>query len=101
VVKKKAEITEETTGEMFGDILDRLSGRHVEEPEIQARTKPKPRPQQGTTKSKPIKVSLYLPTEDINALDQVIIKRRKETGKSPRRTHLIQEAIHSWLEQQS
>jgi len=101
VVKKKAVITEETTGEMFGDILDRLPGRLGEEPEKQARAVSKPRPQRGKAMIKPIKVSLYLPPEDVNALDQVIIKRRKETGRSPRRTHLIQEAIHAWLKQQS
>ena len=46
-----------------------------------------------------IKVSLYLSTEEINALDAEIAKRRKKTGRSPRRTHLIREAIQAWLAQ--
>ena len=46
------------------------------------------------------KVSLYLAPDEIDALDRLIIQRRKETGRSPRRSHLIREAIHSWLKQQ-
>lgn len=48
-----------------------------------------------------IKVSLYLSPEEINALDAQIIKQRQQTGRSPRRTHLIRHAIHDWLKQQN
>ncbi len=54
----------------------------------------------GEGNEKRLKVSLYLSTEEINALDAQIIKVRKDTGRSPRRTHLIREAIQTWLEKQ-
>ena len=48
-----------------------------------------------------LKVSLYLTPKEINALDEQIIKRRKVTGRSIRRSYLIREALQFWLEHKS
>jgi len=98
--KKRSQITVEETDEMFGgDILDRVTvtrDRHApgSDPPSAAIEPEDP------DDSKPIKVSLYLKPEAINALDEVIMQRRLQDGSSPRRTHLIREAIELWLEAQ-
>lgn len=96
MTQRRAQIDPEATGAAFGDILDRMPGRAPQAAPPVSQPRQRPRPQQ---ESKPIKVSLYLSPEDINALDAIIMQRRLEEGVSPRRTHLIREAIHQWLEE--
>ena len=96
MAKQKGEVTLKDTEDMFGDILDRIPST-VREHSDQARPSPPPQPEETDT----IKVSLYLTPQEVNALDEQIIKRRQQTGKSPRRSHLIREAIELWLTQQA
>jgi hypothetical protein len=97
MAQKKGQVSAEETQVMFGDIVDRVSDERD----------PKPAPTAQSTaaaqedKEETLKVSLYLTPEEINALDTQIILRRSKTGKSPRRSHLIREAIQMWLSSQS
>ena len=104
MAKKKGQISEAETDAMFEDILDRIPGSA--EPAKADKVAPPPpsqpaEDQLAAEETETVKVSLYLTQPEINALDLQIIKRRQETGKSPRRSHLIREAIQLWLDQQS
>jgi hypothetical protein len=99
---KRQPISTEEAEELMGggSLLDRI-GRGtpvIEQPSTEQKSGEEG---EKSATAKPIKVSLYLYPDEVNALDTQIIKRRKETGHSPRRTHLIREAIHAWLKQQS
>jgi hypothetical protein len=97
---KQKRITTEEAEELLGggSLLDRIGRAKMAEQPMPARET-----ELQTKKDEPnpvIKVSLYLSSDEIDALDAQIIKRRKQTGRSPRRTHLIREAIDVWLSQQ-
>lgn len=98
MAKRKGQVTAEDTQEMFGDITDRISGTVDSSSEPVPASPKQQEPKQS--KSETVKVSLYLTPEEITALDYEIIKRREKTGKSPRRSHLIQEAVQIWLKAQ-
>jgi hypothetical protein len=101
MAKKKGQVTPEDTEAMFGDIVDRIPGT-VEDSSDQAPAKPKQQPPKPFHSEKAtIKVSLYLTPQEINDLDMEIMNRREKTGKSPRRSHLIREAIKMWLSTQN
>jgi hypothetical protein len=103
MVKKKGQITEAETDDMFEDILDRIPGSAGPSRAEPVTTPPPSQPaedQSGADEAETVKVSLYLTQPEIDALDLQIIKRRQQTGKSPRRSHLIREAIQLWLGQQ-
>jgi hypothetical protein len=48
-----------------------------------------------------VKLSLYLIPDEVDALDQLVMKRRRETGRSPRRNALIREAIQQYIKNNS
>ena len=48
-----------------------------------------------------VKLSLYLIPDEVDALDQLVIKRRRKTGRSPRRNALIREAIQQYIERET
>ena len=52
---------------------------------------------QKTKKETLVKLSLYLNPDEVDALDQLVMKRRRETGRSPRRNALIREAIQQYI----
>jgi hypothetical protein len=105
---RKQPISSEEAEELLGggSLLDRIGrGKAMVK---QPTTAKGPQPQQEeevahdpmAEKSQAMKVSLYLSPAELDALDAQIIKRRQATGRSPRRTHLIREAIQAWLKQQ-
>ncbi|MCB0358171.1 MAG: hypothetical protein KDD44_00995 [Bdellovibrionales bacterium] len=106
MTQKRAQMDPEAVGAEFGDILDRMPGRRSQVDSRASQRQGRPiqpvarTERMAPAETKAIKVSLYLAPEDINALDAIIMQRRLEEGVSPRRTHLIREAIHQWLASQ-
>lgn len=113
---KRANVTDAQVDEVFGnggDIFDRVvdNPRPHDKRSRPARvanatrrppvpTVAEPEEEESEQGDKAVKVSLYLLPDDISKLDQIIIDRRKRTGRSARRTHLIREAIQTWMKAQ-
>jgi len=111
---KRANVSESEVDELFGegDIFDRVVNkapprRQPSRPERAATASrrtpaptPEPEDEEPERAEKAVKVSLYLLPDDISMLDEIIIERRKRTGRSARRTHLIREAIQTWMKAQ-
>jgi len=111
---KRANVSDTQVDELFdtGDIFDRVvdkprpeeqPSRSAQVPTADRRTPVPVYASEGDELErveKAVKVSLYLLPGDVSRLDEIIIERRKRTGRSTRRTALIREAIQLWLKSQ-
>ena len=99
--KRKAFTTDDAAALVGGGILDRIGQGRPVAPEPTTPLPPdEPQAPAEAPDERLIKMSLYLYPHQIDALDDIVKKRRKETGKTPRRNALIQEAIDAWLKTQ-
>ena len=103
MANKRRPLSQEEAEELVGGggLLDRI-GRN--EPII---SDDPPRSQaikatshQGNNGEDLMKLSLYLSPQEVNDLDRLVMKRRLETGRSPRRNQLVREAIQAYLEKE-
>ena len=93
---KRRPLSQEEAEELVGGggLLDRI-GRN--EPVIPA-DKPNPSARKSQEHEEELmKLSLYLTPQEVNDLDRLVMKRRLETGRSPRRNQLVREAIQAYL----
>lgn len=88
--RKRARVTEETAGQMYGDVLDRLTERKT--PQRPARKTAEP-PAVQTSEQPRVKATFYLSREDILVIDRLQSSAFMETGKKPERSHIISRAI--------
>jgi len=95
MVKKRASLADR-------DPLDALFSPQTTTKPPSAQSSPPRRPlAQAEEKAPLVKLSLYLIPDEVDALDQLVIKRRRKTGRSPRRNALIREAIQQYIEKET
>jgi hypothetical protein len=88
--KRRAQITRQTTDDMYGDVIDRVTAamvHHVQEPPV-----PEKPPAPPLTK-----VTVYLRHEDVLAIDYLVSEEFRRTGKRPRRSKIVGRAIQGLL----
>jgi hypothetical protein len=91
--KKRAQITREAADEMYEDVIDRVTAAR----ETQAASTP----QRTAKPQKPplVKVTVYMTAEDVLAIDELVSREFRATGKRPRRSTIVSRAIqalHEW-----
>ncbi len=98
--RKREPITPEQGEEIFGgSLLDRIGiGAPVAQaPNRHSALTPK-RHDPKAPRSQHVKISLYLPPEDVDALDELLLKLRREQKERLDRSELIRRAITRLLE---
>jgi len=106
--KAKTGVTNEEAEAVFGgaSLLDRLGkGRPVvetapaeqEEKRQSAKAPKRQSAQEAVVKSEHVRISVYLTPDDLEALDQQVIKARRRAERRKDRSALIREAIRFWL----
>jgi len=98
MVKKRASLADR-------DPLDALFSPQVATADSPVQSSPLKRPlsqaEEIEKKAPLVKLSLYLIPDEVDALDQLVMKRRRKTGRSPRRNALIREAIQQYIEKET
>ena len=97
--RKREPITPDQGEEIFGgSLLNRIgTGAPVAQtPNHQVAIEPE-RQDAKALKSQHIKISLYLPPEDVDALDELLLKLRREQKERLDRSGLIRRAITQLL----
>ena len=98
--RKRDPITPDQGEEIFGgSLLNRIgTGAPVLQP-AERQSAIAPEHQDATaSKRQHVKISLYLPPEDVDALDELLLKLRKERKEKLDRSGLIRRAIAQLLE---
>jgi hypothetical protein len=91
--KRRAQITRQTAGEMYGDVIDRVTAQAE-----RRATLPPPEPEEP---ERPflVKATVYLTVEDVLAIDRICSDEFRITGKKPRRSTVVSRAIQLLLAQ--
>jgi len=87
--KKRAQITRATADGMYEDVIDRVTAAILHEP----KAAPPPEPEEPP----PVKVTVYLKPEDVLAIDHLVSEEFRATGKRPRRSAIVSQAIQALL----
>lgn len=83
-----------------GSLLDRIGRNEPVSPADPSQTQVTKSAQPSEDKGEELmKLSLYLSPQEVNDLDRLVMQRRLETGRSPRRNQLVREAIQAYLAQ--
>ncbi len=98
--RKRDPITPEQGEEIFGgSLLNRIgTGAPVLQPSERQSAMASEREDATASKRQHVKISLYLPPEDVDALDELLLKLRKERREKLDRSGLIRRAITQLLE---
>jgi hypothetical protein len=93
---KRRRLSSEEAEELVGggSLLDRIGRKDPVLP-VEKATASISKPQEQEEEL--MKLSLYLTPQEVNDLDRLVMKRRLETGRSPRRNQLIREAIQAYI----
>jgi len=100
---KRRPISQEEAEELVGGggLLDRIGRNEPVISDDYSRSQAtKPTQHQEDKGEELMKLSLYLSPQEVNDLDRLVMKRRLETGRSPRRNQLVREAIQAYLEKE-
>jgi hypothetical protein len=87
--KKRAHITRETADEMYEDVIDRVTAARETEATRAAQRAEKPE------KPPLVKVTVYMTAEDVLAIDELVSREFRMTGKRPRRSTIVSRAIQA------
>jgi hypothetical protein len=85
--KRRAQITRESAGEMYGDVIDRVTARAAE-PAARPALEP-----EEPGKPPLVKVTVYLTPEDVLAIDKMVSDEFRLTGRRPRRSTVVSRGI--------
>ena len=98
--RKREPITPEQGEEIFGGSLLGRIGTGAAVAQAPNRQTPLAPERQGAKapRSQHVKISLYLPPEDVDALDELLLKLRREQKERLDRSELIRRAITQLLE---
>jgi hypothetical protein len=96
VPKRRAQITRETAGEMYGDVIDRVTAQAEKQGALPAQTLPEP---EEPERPFLVKATVYLTVEDVLAIDKICSDEFRTTGKKPRRSTVVSRAIQLLLAQ--
>jgi hypothetical protein len=98
--RKRDPITPAQGEEIFGgSLLNRIgTGAPVLQSSERQKSMESKRQDDIASKRQHIKISLYLPPEDVDALDELLLKLRKERKEKLDRSGLIRRAITQLLE---
>ena len=98
--KRKAITAEDAQNVLGGDALDRFTGGReatVSGPQ-EHQVSQKPEVKEMLLSGPPTKVTVYLEPHQIVALEELRLKRLKETGKTVKKSELIREAVDLLLQ---
>ena len=97
--RKRDPITPDQGQEIFGgSLLNRIgTGAPVTQPSQRQSAIESERQDVTAPKRQHVKISLYLPPEDVDALDELLLKLRKERKEKLDRSELIRRAITQLL----
>jgi len=88
--KKRAQITRAAADGMYGDVVDRVTAAIMQEArKADAAAEPKT--------PAPVKVTVYLPVEDVLAIDHLVSHEFRKTGRRPRRSTIVSRAIQGLM----
>ena len=91
--KKRAQITREAADDMYEDVIDRVTAPVDEEGHARRLRKKKP------PKPPLVKATVYLPPEDVLAIDHIQSEEFRAIGKKPRRSTVVSRAIQLYASQ--
>jgi len=89
--KKRAHITRETADDMYEDVIDRVTAAVDEEAIKRSRQAQKKPPEQPPL----VKVTVYMTPDDVLAIDDLVSREFRTTGKRPRRSTIVSRAIQT------
>ncbi len=90
--KKRAKITREAAGDMYDDVIDRVTAGVDEASRLE---------QKDAQPEKPplVKATVYLTPDDVLAIDKIQSDEFRATGKKPRRSAVVCRAIRLYAGQ--
>lgn len=89
--KRRAKITREAAGDMYEDVIDRVTAEIDE----QAPSRRKKMPEKPPL----VKATVYMTPEDVLAIDKIQSDEFRATGKKPRRSAVVSRAIQLYASQ--
>ena len=90
--KRRAKITREAAGDMYGDVIDRVTAE-VDGTSAASRRKREPE------KPPLVKATVYMTPDDVLAIDKIQSDEFRATGKKPRRSAVVSRAIQLYAAQ--
>jgi len=84
--KRRAKITREAAGDMYGDVIDRVMAEVDEQDPSRRKTKEPQKPPL-------VKATVYMTPDDVLAIDKIQSDEFRATGKKPRRSAVVSRAI--------
>jgi len=91
--KRRAQITQETADGMYEDVIDRVTAAVDEEAVERSRRERKKPPEEPPL----VKVTVYMTPDDVLAIDELVSREFRITGKRPRRSSIVSRAIQGLL----